>query len=111
MNSKQPESRSNAFCLTGILAALLMITGLLNDGNAHTLSLPSAPPTLTHAYNESEYTPTKTLETIKKKEDFKVSKENSHPEGLFEDLGKDTHPKKKRMGLALLFLGILAEEG
>jgi len=114
MNPKQPEPRSNVFCLTGILAALLLITGLLNDGNAHTGPLPSAPTNLTGVYigyNESEHTPTKTLEMIKKKQDIKVLKESSHEEGLFEDSGKDAHPKKKRMGLALLFLGILAEEG
>ena len=110
MNPTQPTPRSNVFCLTGILASLLLITGHLNDGNAHSASFSSAPPSVIQTSNVDEFPPTKTLESWNKKKEEKASAGSRHRDGLFED-EKDTHPKKKQMGLALLFLGILAEEG
>lgn len=111
MKIEQPEPKSNVFCLTGILASLLLITGLLTEGNAHPVSFLPPPPTLIHAYNKTEYPPGKILETTKKQKELADSKQDSHKEWLLEDFDKNGHPKKKRMGLALIFLGILAKEG
>ena len=110
MNPTQPAPRSNVFCLTGILASLLLLTGFLNDGNAHTASFSSPPPSLTQTSNVDEYPLTQTLESWNKKKEFNTSTGKHHRDQLLEEI-KDAHPKKKKMGLALLFLGILAEEG
>lgn len=111
MNTQQSEPKSIVFCLTGILASLLLITGLLTEGNAHTGPFPSTPSTLTQAYNKTEFSPSPLSETTKKQKELKHVRKDGHKEWLLEDFDKNGHPKKKRMGLALIFLGILAEEG
>ncbi|MGE0473269.1 MAG: hypothetical protein AB7P17_06515 [Nitrospirales bacterium] len=111
MNTNQSEPKSNVFCLTGILASLLLITSLLTEGKAHTIPIPVPPSTLTQPYNKTEYSPSKLSETIKKPKEFKNAKKDGPREWLPEDFDKNGQPKKKRMGLALIFLGILAEEG
>ena len=108
----QREPRSTVFCLTGILASLLLITGLLTDGNAHTASFTMAPtPTVTHDYSQDANSPSQMVETKKKEQVKTAHKSRTYKEDLLQDQEKDAQPGKKRMGLALLFLGILAEEG
>ena len=111
MNTKQSEPKSNVFCLTGILASLLLITSMLTEGNAHTASISSPPSTWTQAYEETDYAKIQLSETNKKPKELKSTQHNGPREWLLEDYDKNGHPKKKRMGLALIFLGILAEEG
>jgi len=113
MNQTQPEPKSNIFCLTGILAAVLLSIGILTDGNAHTASFMAEPPPPTPVETEVEASPPQSVEVHHKK----ASKESGEPGPRFAKLGdientaNDDQPKKKKMGLALLFLGILAEQG
>ena len=113
MNHTQSEPKSNVFCLTGILAALLLSIGMLTDGNAHTASFITVPPPSSPVETEVEASPPQTVEVHHKKA-WKESGELS-PRfaklGDMENSADDDQPKKKKMGLALLFLGILAEEG
>ncbi|MCA9464547.1 MAG: hypothetical protein KC643_03755 [Nitrospira sp.] len=110
MNSTQSEPRSTIFCLTGILAALLLMTGFLTDGNAHTGSVISAPSTL--AYHDDTNDDRHLFQTMKpnRKDIPATLKKHPQREEYLGDSGKEDHPNKKRMGLALLFLGMLAEE-
>ncbi len=112
MNTTQSEPKSNVFCLTGILASLLLITSLLTEGNAHIVSIPPTPSTLTQA--DEDITP-ETIQlpaTTKKPQELQnTTKHDGSRERLVEESENNGRPKKKRMGLALIFLGILAEEG
>jgi len=113
MNQTQPEPKSNVFCLTGILAALLLSIGMLTDGNAHTAAFMAVPPPSSPVETEVEVSPPQTVEVHHKK----AWKESREPVPRYAKLGdientaNDDQPKKKKMGLALLFLGILAEQG
>ena len=112
MNTTQREPRSNVFCLTGILASLLLMTGLLTDGNAHTTSFTTVlHSTVFHEYRQHADSASQMAEPQKKEHVKPAHKSRSHKDDLLQDQEKDAQPGKKRMGLALLFLGILAEEG
>lgn len=113
MNQTQPEPKSNVFCLTGILAALLLSMGMLTDGNAHTASFMAVPQPSMPVETEAEASLPQRLE-VSLKEAVQDSRGTGSRDAKFGDIehaANDDYPKKKKMGLALLFLGILAEEG
>ena len=112
MNSAQSEPKSNIFCLTGILAALLLIFGIVGEGHADTLSRNTGPHTIHVSSMGEDMSETWTVKSLKGKKVGTATINLHHEVASAVDIGKaDEQPKKKRMGLALMFLGILAEEG
>ena len=118
MNDTTLQPRSTIFCLTGILASLLLIIGFLGEGNARTFSDSQDRPTqIREPYSDWDLTPRHSFHSpiheesqAKQIQVHQISTPKDNQEEK-ERIDKKDQPLKKRMGLALLFLGILAEEG
>lgn len=121
MNDSMSQPKSNIFCITGILASMLLILAFLGEGNARTFPNPPDLPTQNREtlsewntiYFPSVNPPSKDESGVKsfkipQKDTLKLGKEERAER---EGIDKNDQPQKKRMGLALLFLGILAEGG
>ena len=105
---QNPKAR--VWFLSG-LAGMVLITGLLlEEGQAHTYTpSPIISPLQVTKPNPQTHLP----ETInfKKSQALKSSQEQNTKNPATHKQAADKQPAKKRMGLAILYLGILAEEG
>lgn len=118
MNDTTSQPRSTIFCLTGILASLLLIIGFLGEGNARTFpEFQDVSSQSQESYYNWEGTTLQTITptTKEKRELTRLPTHHLNPDKDTqqekERIDKKDQPLKKRMGLALLFLGILAEQG
>ena len=97
--------------LSGLTGMVLMAGLLLGEGQARTY-----PPSPTHAplsvtIMDHPIGSSQAI-TLKRSEINKaISEQKPHQKTMGKRLGVNVPEKKKRMGLAMLFLGILAEEG
>lgn len=103
----QLQPRSNVFCLTGMLASALLIVGMLGEGNARSIPVNLHPQM--HSSSSLEEHRMAWADSQVKREN-RLQKRLNQAETHREESQVESQPKKKRMGLALLFLGMLAEE-
>jgi len=96
--------------LSGLTGMVLMAGLLLEEGQARTY--PPSPDIASLQINELNLnTPSSESLNAGKSQTLKTSREQKVKDSVTHVQGTDKNPAKKRMGLAILFLGILAEEG
>ena len=110
MNTILQDSTARSWCLSGLTVIVLMAGVLLEEGQARTYSpSPENSSIQTSRLNRhaqsSESSKPVTLEPLHRSLEHKTSGP------IIQKEEKDKNLGKKRMGLAILFLGILAEEG
>lgn len=105
------DSTSRIWCLSGLTAMVLMAGILLEEGQARTYS-PSPVNSTIQTSRLDVYMPSSESMITQESPAIKVGSEQKTPVLAIEKEMADKNPaKKKRMGLAILFLGILAKEG
>ncbi len=98
------------WCLSGLTGIVLMAGVLLEEGQARTYSI--SPDIASLQINELNlYTPSSETINSGKSQTLKTSREQKVKDPVTHVLVAEKTLAKKRMGLAILFLGILAEEG
>ncbi len=104
------NAKARFWCLSGLTGMVLMAGLLLEEGQARTYTPSPVPTSISVSQVKLE---TDSLESMNTKA---LQKDQSKGNKKIQDLTDqeqraDKKPAKKRMGLAILFLGILAEEG
>ena len=104
---QNPKAR--VWFLSGLTGMVLIAGLLLEEGQARTYTPSIIAPLQVNKQNLQTYLP----ETINppKSQALKSSLEQETRNPATHKQAPDKQPAKKRMGLAILFLGILAEEG
>ena len=104
------DSTARLWCLSGLTGIVLMAGVLLEEGQARTYD-PS--PAITSLQVNKPNLQTGLLETIYagKSQTLRSSQEKKAQDPATHNHVAAKNLQKKRMGLAILFLGILAEEG
>ena len=98
------------WCLSGLTGMVLMAGVLLDEGQARTYS--PSPDIVSIQINElNRHTPSSETSNAGKSQTLKTSREQKVIDPVTHKQVADKQPAKKRMGLAILFLGLLAEEG
>jgi hypothetical protein len=94
------------------LTGMVLITGLLlGEGQARTYTpSPIIAPLQVNKQNLQTHLPAETINP-EKSQALKSSREQKIIDPTIHKQVEDKQPAKKKMGLAILFLGILAEEG
>ena len=105
---QNPTAR--VWCLSGLTGMVLMAGLLLEEGQARTYT-PS--PTIAPLQVNKQNLQTQLSDTINpgKSQSLQSSREQKTKDPATHIRAEDKQPAKKRMGLAILFLGILAEDG
>ncbi len=105
---QNPTAR--VWCLSGLTGMILLAGLLLGEGQARTYT-PS--PVIAPLQINKQNLQTHLSETINpgKSRPLKSNREQKTIDPATHKQVPDKQPAKKRMGLAILFLGILAEEG
>jgi hypothetical protein len=105
---QNPTAR--VWCLSGLTGMILLAGLLLGEGQARTYT-PS--PIIAPLQVNKQNLQTHLSETINtgKSRSLKSSREQKVKDPVTHKQVSDKQPAKKRMGLAILFLGILAQEG
>ncbi|MDH3770352.1 MAG: hypothetical protein OET79_05125 [Nitrospirota bacterium] len=98
------------WCLSGLTGMVLMAGVLLEEGQARTYS--PSPDIASLQINELNlHMPSSETINAGKSQTLKTSQEQKVKDPVTHVQVTDKNPAKKRMGLAILFLGILAKEG
>ncbi|MEX0829469.1 MAG: hypothetical protein WD032_04440 [Nitrospirales bacterium] len=104
------ESTTRIWGLSGLTGLVLMAGVLLEEGQARTYS-----PTPEHSSIQTgslnRHAPHSESTKIVNRDSRNTSLEEKTNGPAIQKEGTDKNPAKKRMGLAILFLGILAEKG
>ncbi len=104
------DPTTRIWCLSGLTGIVLMAGVLLEEGQARTYS-PSPVNSSIQVNTLNLPTPSSQSMNTKKSETLKaIPKQKANVPAMQKDV-EDKGPAKKRMGLAILFLGILAKEG
>ncbi len=105
------DSTPKTWFLSGLTIMMLMAGVLLEEGQARTYSASTGHSSV-QTQRLSRPLPS-SLESGKaiKRATLRASSERKPTKPSIQKEGTDQNPGKKRMGLAILFLGILAEEG
>lgn len=109
MNTILQESTTRIWCLSGLTGLVLMAGVLLEEGQARTYS-PSPEHSSIQTSRLNRHAPSSESTKILKPDPRNTSLEEKTNGPAYQKEGADKNPTKKRMGLAILFLGILAEE-
>ena len=104
------ESTTRIWCLSGLTGLVLMAGVLLEEGQART-NAPTPEYSSTQTSRLNRHAPSSESTKIVKPNSRNTSMEEETNGPATQKEGTDKKPAKKRMGLAILFLGILAEEG
>ncbi|MDH4192681.1 MAG: hypothetical protein OEY80_04760 [Nitrospirota bacterium] len=97
------------WCLVGLTGMALSAAIFLGEGQARTLT---TPPPIESVRAQDTYS-TRTLSKsslLEKNQISPTTKPSHHPEAVTQEMNNEEQPKKKRLGLAILFLGMLAEK-
>lgn len=104
------NTKARVWCLSGLTGMVLMAGLLLEEGQARTYTPSPVSTSISVSQVKLETGPSESMNTKALQND--KSKENKKIQDLTDQEQRvDKKPAKKRMGLAILFLGILAEEG
>lgn len=102
-----PQTR--LWCLAGLTGMALSAAIFLGEGQARTLTTP--PPVQSVRVLDTHHT--ETLSKVSPSAKIQVSpstKPSHHPEVATQEMDNEETSHKKRFGLAILFLGVLAEK-
>jgi len=110
MNPILQNSTARIWGLSGLTLMVFMAGILLDEGQARTYS-PSPGNSSTQTHRLSHRLQSSDSMKRVKVESIQSSSKRTTTKSLIQKEGTDQTPGKKRMGLAILFLGILAEEG
>ena len=104
------NSTARLGCLYGLTGMVLMAGVLIEEGQARTYS-PSQDIASLHVKELNLTSHSSETTNAGKSQHLKSSRELKSQDPATHKQVADKKPAKKRMGLAILFLGILAEEG
>ncbi len=111
MNTILQNPITRIWSLSGLTGMVLMAGILLDEGQARTYSPSPENRTIQTSRLNRHIQSTESAKTVKIEPLNPFSDRNTNKPAIQKE-GTDKNPsKKKRMGLAILFLGILAEEG
>lgn len=110
MNTILQDSTTRSWCLSGLTVMVLMAGVLLEEGQARTY-LPSPENSSIQTSRLNRHAQSSESTKTVKLEPLNTSLEQKANSPIFQKEGTNKNPEKKKMGLAILFLGILAEEG
>ncbi|MDH3503319.1 MAG: hypothetical protein OEM58_02175 [Nitrospirota bacterium] len=104
---QQPTTRS--WRLLGLTGMVLSVALLLNEGQARTLPIPS--PVQSIKVQSNHHTEmASTVRPLENNRGSQSTKLAQHPEVGTQEMNNQEKPHKKKLGLAILFLGMLAEK-
>ena len=110
MNQILKDPTVRLWCLSGLTGMVLMAGVLLEEGQARTYSPSPAIPSL-KVIKLNQQTNSSELINAGKSPTSESRQAQKAKTPATQEHVKDQNSAKKRMGLAMLFLGILAEEG
>jgi hypothetical protein len=97
------------WCLVGLTAMALSAAVFLREGQARTLT---TPPPIQSVKVQATHSPEIASKVYPSEKNLAFQSTNlqHHPEVVAQEMGNEEKTNKKRLGLAILFLGVLAEK-
>jgi len=103
----QPTTRS--WRLLGLTGLALSVALFLNEGQARTLPIPPPMKSVT-VQNTHTFEMASKVQPAEKNHAFQLTKLTQRPEVGTREMEHEDKTQKKKLGLAILFLGMLAEK-